>query len=85
MLRKPDCGRCKVSDDEKPKWVDLFGIDPDWPVSDHERENHALHRILRDLIAELVGMADQGLDSGWAPLYEVADRAEARLKGLTDE
>ena len=40
-------------------------------------------RILLDLIAELVDMADQGLDSGWAPLYEVADRAETRLREVT--
>ncbi len=39
--------------------------------------------ILQDLIAELVGMADQGLDSGWAPLIPVADRAEARLREVT--
>ncbi len=67
-----------MSDDEKPKWVDLFGIDPDWPVSDHERENHALHRILRDLIAEL-------RTTGCVLHLEPIDRAEARLKGLNDE
>ena len=57
-----------------------------------EQDNAELHRIntelnwvVQDLIAELVGMADQGLDSGWAPLYEVADRAEARLKEVQGE
>ena len=51
----------------------------------------AVTDILTDLIAELVGMADQGLDSGWAPLWwraivhEVADRAEARLREVQGE
>ena len=71
-----------MSDDEKPKWVDLFGIDPDWPVSVHERENHALHRIiLLDLIAEsrLWLSGDNPV-----PLGLVLDRAETRLLDTGD-
>lgn len=49
------------------------------------RINTELNWVVQDLIAELVGMADQGLDSGWAPLYEVADHAEARLRGVSPE
>ena len=73
-----------MSDDEKPKWVDLFGIDPDWPVSVHERENHALHRILLDLITEL--RSHHGTDILTPSMQDdMADRAEARLKEMTGE
>lgn len=41
--------------------------------------------ILADLIAELYGYADSGVDSGWAPLYSVIDRAEARLRQITEK
>ena len=40
---------------------------------------------LIDLIAELRGLADTGVDSGWAPLLGVADRAETRLKEVTGD
>ncbi len=69
-----DCDRNCVVDDPCPCCVDLESsrVPPE-------------RAILTDLIAELVGMADQGLDSGWAPLYEVADRAEARLREVTGD
>ncbi len=72
-----------MSDDEKPKWADLFDIDPDWPVSDHERENHALHRILRDLIAELRDHCQQ--PSCNCDIGRAADYAETRLRRLRDD
>lgn len=72
-----------MSDDEKPKWVDLFGIDPDWPVSVHERENHALRRMLTDLIEELRGLSGDG---GTLFLVDEAlDRAEERLREVTGD
>lgn len=42
-------------------------------------------RIVTDLIAELYGYADSGVDSGWAPLYSTIDRAEARLREAQGE
>jgi len=34
---------------DKPKWLDLFGIDPDYPVEpDYERVLKAVMRIPRD-------------------------------------
>ena len=74
-----------MSDDEKPKWVDLFGIDPDWPVSDHERENHALRRILTDLIAQLRETAATYPGATGRLLMEMAGSAEARLREVQGE
>lgn len=44
-----------------------------------------VHRILADLIAELRDLT--AVDDSWARVkaHRMADRAEARLKGLTDE
>lgn len=66
--------------DGTPKWADLYGIDPDWPVSDTERENHVLRRILTDLIAELRDTADVKPGATGRLLREMAGSAEARLR-----
>ena len=73
--------------DGTPKWADLYGIDPDWPVSDTERENHVLRRILTDLIAELREWSDSELLNPDTELHvnRMADRAEARLREVGDE
>ena len=71
--------------DGTPKWADLYGIDPDWPVSDTERENHALRRILTDLIAELRERAPYYGPATMFVFQGMADRAEARLREVGDE
>ena len=67
-------------------------VEPSWAVAQLVVRNHNLTAILTDLtailtdlIAELYGYADSGVDSGWAPLYSVIDRAEARLRQITEK
>ena len=90
MLRKPDCGRCKVSDG-----IELTDDEYDtfMAVLAEQRCQHSHadtacppppeRAILTDLIAELRDIYED-MGGGW-DLKEAADRAEARLREVTGD